>query len=341
MLIKHLFSRLVQVTFGQSFTAFFTPRLIFMSLSFVTLLIFTMASNASKVTNPLFSVSLAAIAYASVCLALYHYQNKLIFRPIPRLIGTPAETGLSYEDVWIPVESASGPAGMLHGWWLPNPGSQQTLLFCHGNYGNISYNLERIRFHYELGFSVLAFDYRGFGQSSGPDPTEQNTYADAEAVWRYLTSRRQVSPEQITVMGHSMGGAIAINLATRHPEMAQLIVKSSFTSLQEVVEARPFYRLFPIEHLLTEPFDSLSKVGRLQVPVLYVHGDQDPDVPAEMSQRLYDASPAPKQLWFSTGADHNNISSLTGEAYRKAVSAFLKSNIRAEPSQKFLQTAVS
>ncbi|MGB3294987.1 MAG: alpha/beta fold hydrolase [Phormidesmis sp.] len=302
-----------------------------------------MASIANKVVNPLlFSVSLGAITYAGACFALYSYQQKLIFRPIPDTIGTPAEIGFPYEDVWIPVKDSLGQdAGMLHGWWLPNPGSKQTMLFCHGNYGNISYNLKRICFHYDLGFSVLAFDYRGFGQSSGPDPTEQSTYADAEAAWRYLTVSREIAPEQITVMGHSMGGAIAIDLATRHPEMARLIVKSSFTSMQDVVEARPFYRLFPIEHLLTEPFDSLSKVGQLQVPVLYVHGGQDPDVPAEMSQRLYDASPTPKQLWFAVGADHNNISSLTGEAYSRVVSAFCKSNALTGLPQKRLETAVS
>lgn len=314
-----------------------------MSLSFSLLITFIMASPASKVVNPvLLSGTLVAIAYAGVCLALYSYQNKLIFRPISTLMSTPADVGLAYEDVWIPVEATPGQvAGTVHGWWLPNPGSQHVLLFCHGNYGNISYNLERIRFHYNLGFSVLAFDYRGFGQSSGLGPTEQSTYADAEAVWQYLTSRRQVAPSRITVMGHSMGGAIAIDLATRHPDMAQLIVKSSFTSMQEVIESKPFYRPFPIERLLTHPFDSLSKVSQLEIPVLYVHGDQDPDIPAEMSQRLYDASPMPKQLWFATGANHNNISSLRGDAYSRVVKEFSKRNARVELLQKSLQAAVS
>ena len=301
-----------------------------------------MHSRADEVVNPLlFSVSLGIAAYAGICLALYSYQHKLIFRPLASIVATPADVGLPYEDVWIPVTPKPGQAaGMLHGWWLPNPG-RQTLLFFHGNYGNISYNLERIRFHYKLGFSVLAVDYRGFGQSSGPMPTEQATYTDAEMAWQHLTDDRQIPPEQITVMGHSMGGAIAIELAIRHPEMAGLIVKSSFTTLQDAAEARPIYRLFPIKHLLTEPFDSLSKVSQLKVPVLYIHGDKDPDVPAEMSQRLYDASPAPKQLWFAAGADHNNISSsLTGDAYSTVLKDFCESNIGAT-SRRSLQTAVS
>ncbi|MGC1309425.1 MAG: alpha/beta fold hydrolase [Phormidesmis sp.] len=285
-----------------------------------------MASTATKANFDPFIVAsgLGAIAYAGICLALYQYQSKLIFRPLPTFIGTPADVGIPYEDVWIPLSPVGSRQSneKLHGWWLPNPRSDRTLLMCHGNYGNISYNLERIRFHYSLGFSVFAFDYRGYGQSSGPEPTELNTYADAEAAWQYLITQRQSKPSEITVMGHSMGGAIAIHLAAQHPDMAHLIVKSSFTSMQAAVEARSLYRLFPIKQLLAHPFDSLSKVSSLKVPVLYVHGDQDPDLPPEMSQQLYEASPEPKQLWYAAGAHHNNIHSAAGNGYARVVQAF-------------------
>jgi uncharacterized protein len=285
-----------------------------------------MTSPVIRAINPLlFAASLGAVAYAGTCLALYRYQTKLIFRPLPTLMTTPADMGIPYEDIWIPVGPA-GTASQLHGWWLPNlQGSRKganTLLFCHGNYGNISYNLERIRFHYNLGFSVLAFDYRGYGLSSGPEPTEQTTYEDAAAAWQYLTHTRQIAPEKITLMGHSMGGAIAIHLATQQPQISRLIVKSSFTTLQDVIESRGFYRFFPVAQLLAHPFNSLSKVSQLKVPVLYVHGDQDPDIPADMSQRLYNASPEPKQLWIATGADHNNISRALGDTYGEVVNAF-------------------
>lgn len=273
---------------------------------------------------------LAAIAYASACYALYRNQRKLIFRPLPDLLGTPADVGIPYKEVWISANESLQPGEKLHGWWLPNPSSQQTLLFCHGNYGNISYNLERIRFHYNLGFSILAFDYRGYGRSVGRTdlavlesvPTEQTTCADAEVAWQYLTNERQIAPEEITIMGHSMGGAVAINLAVQHPDAARLIVKSSFSTMRDAVLARRIYQLFPIDQLLTEPFDSLSKVSRLKMPVLYVHGGKDRDVPTEMSQRLYDASPEPKQLWIAPEADHNNISTMVGDRYREVVRAF-------------------
>ena len=275
-------------------------------------------------------LSLTAIVYGALCYALYAQQGKLIFRPSPLMISTPAEQGLPYEDVWIPVGSPSDTTRLevgddtLHGWWVPCLGSDQVLLFCHGNYGNISYNLERIRFYHELGFSVLAFDYRGYGQSPGGPgkPSEQSTYEDARAAWDYLICNRQIAPERITVCGHSMGGAIAIHLAHEAPEMARLIVKSSFTTMKEAVDAKRIYSLFPVDLLLEHPFDSLSKVKHLQMPVLYIHGEQDPDIPAEMSDRLYAATPGVKHIWLAPGADHNGILAVQREACAEAIKAF-------------------
>ena len=222
-----------------------------------------MSSIATKTVAPLLVIgSLATLAYAGVCFALYSYQRKLIFRPLPDLVRTPAEVGIPYEDVWIPAANN----GKLHGWWMPHPGSRKTLLFCHGNYGNISYNTERIRLYYSMGFSILAFDYRGYGQSLSQPifssvtegmtgnmvdtlvdtmtdnsltvPTEQSTYEDGEAAWQYLTTQRKLSPSDITILGHSMGGAIAIHLAHSHPQAARLIVESSFTTMQDAVHAK-------------------------------------------------------------------------------------------------------
>lgn len=272
----------------------------------------------------------AGVLYAGTCLALYHNQRKLIFRPLPTLIRTPADLGLPYQDVWMPAEDG----GSLHGWWLPHPHQapykQKVLLFCHGNYGNISYNTERIRFFYSLGFSVLAFDYRGYGKSisgsasEAPIPSEESTYADAQAAWRYLVQERGTRPEQITTLGHSIGGAIAIHLATQPiaRDMARLIIESSFTSMEDAVRAKRAYNLFPISQLLSESFDSLSKVAALPMPVLYVHGDQDFDVPLPMSKRLYAASPEPKRLWVAPGAGHNNICIDLRDRYADVIESF-------------------
>ncbi len=307
-----------------------------------------MASLVNRAISPLILTAgftlggFAALTYAGTCLALYNYQRKLIFRPLPHIIRTPADIGLAYEDVWIPTTSADGStAEKLHSWWLPNPGSRHTLLYCHGNYGNISYNLDRIRILHERGFSILVFDYRGYGQSTQhspqPDsesvPTEKSTFADAETVWQYLTTQRQVKPAEITIFGHSMGSAIAIELASHHPEADRLIVESAFTSMEDAVHAKKMYSLFPIQQLLTEPFDSISKVSSLQLPVLYIHGNRDADVPFHMSQRLYAASTEPKQLWISTGAGHNDIAAVDGEGYKRVMESFMANTVAQEVKQ--------
>ncbi len=328
-----------------------------MSLSQSLLPHHSFATAASREVSPLvIAGGAAAIAYAGACFALYSIQTKLIYRPLPGIIRTPADVGLAYEDVWIPMqqdtasqttfqnkknqhshleeshleESNYEESNYLHAWWIPNPSSCRVVLFCHGNYGNISYNTERIRFHHAQGCSVLAFDYRGYGQSSGPLPSEQNTFADAQAALSYLTKNRKISPENITVAGHSMGGAVAIDLATYHPEIDRLIVESSFTTMKDAVEAKSIYRFFPIELLLTEPFDSLSKVGELQMPVLYMHGDRDFDVPVRFSQQLYAATPGPKRLFIARGADHN-MNTLAGDEYAAVLQDFYADGCAAEP----------
>ena len=290
-------------------------------------------TSLSKLSTPLLITGgLAAIAYAGTCLALYNYQTKLIFRPLPLILHTPAEAGMAYEDIWIPLPNASQ---KLHGWWMPHPKSQRTLLLCHGNYGNISYNINRCHFYHSLGFSVLSFDYRGYGLSQKDIPSEQKAYEDAEAALHYLTSIRRISANTITALGHSLGGAIATNLAAHHPELNSLVVESSFTSMKDAVHAKKIYRLFPIEQLLSYPFDSLSKVKDLKVPVFYVHGDLDTDVPSIFSHQLYEASPAPKAIWISKGAGHNNITTDFKENYREAISEFLS---QTEPIQAAQQT---
>ncbi|PZO11135.1 MAG: phospholipase [Leptolyngbya foveolarum] len=292
--------------------------------------------SLSKLSTPLFIAGgLATIAYAGTCLALYNYQTSLIFRPLPFLVRNPAETGLAYEDVWISLaHHPASPTAKLHGWWMPNPNSNRTLLLCHGNYGNVSYNVNRCHFYHSLGFSVLSFDYRGYGLSPSEPPSEQKAYEDAEAALRYLTVNQQIAPGTITVLGHSLGGAIAINLATQHPELNSLIVECSFTSMKDAVHAKKIYQIFPVEQLLNHAFDSLSKVQNLKVPVLYVHGDQDTDVPSAFSQQLFEASPAQKQLWLVSGAGHNNLTTDFKAAYTETATAFLSQlDTVAEPSE--------
>ena len=304
-------------------------------------------NSLSKLSAPLFIAGgLTAIAYAGLCLALYNVQTKLIFRPLPFLFRDPAEEGVPYEDVWIPLRQngLDSKSIELHGWWMPNHShddsliaKNRVLLLCHGNYGNVSYNVNRCRFYHSLGFSVLSFDYRGYGLSPGGEPSEQKTYEDTEAALQYLTTERQIDPERISVLGHSLGGAIAIHLAAKHPELNSLIIECSFTSMREAVHAKKIYRFFPVEQLLNHAFDSLSKVKDLKLPVLYVHGDKDIDVPSIFSQQLYAASSEPKQIWIVSGAGHDNITADFSKGYTEALKSFLAKaqiNVKTVAAQK-------
>jgi uncharacterized protein len=283
-----------------------------------------------------------ALAYLSTCLFLFVRQRYLIYRPASELSMQPdaSDFNLPYEDVWIPI---SGSQAQLHAWWIPAPAqhenfalladeptniltSSKVMLYLCGvgrNMGDYNY-LARVSAFRQLGFSVLVFDYRGYGLSKGDFPNELQFYQDTQAAWQYLRDVRQIPPEQILIYGESLGGAIALDLATRHPEAGGLIMQSSFTSMAETVKHRAFLQIFPINFLLSERFDSLSKIQSLKIPVLFLHGASDSVVPSAMSQRLYDAASEPKQLFIISGADHVSIYQPGEQSYLKAIQRFVE-----------------
>ncbi|NJL37395.1 MAG: alpha/beta fold hydrolase [Leptolyngbyaceae cyanobacterium SM1_4_3] len=271
--------------------------------------------------------SLLAIAYTATCVYLFMRQTRMIFFPSPYIQTTPTEFNLPYEEVWIPVEDGDQ-AERIHGWWIPAE-SEQVLLYLHGNGANIGANVAQANRFYQLGFSVLLVDYRGYGRSEGNFPTEASVYADAQTAWDYLI-QRGVAPEQIFIYGHSLGGAIAINLATQNPSAAGLIVQSSFTSIREMATYAKNLEIFPLDLLLTQRFDSLDKLQAdsssgekpLQMPVLFIHGTADIQVPSIMSEALYAAAPEPKQIWLVPNAGHNDVADVAGAEYLQVVRRF-------------------
>jgi uncharacterized protein len=264
------------------------------------------------------------------------------------MLPSAAEFHLPYEDVWIsftkcglcPIEHSQE---KLHGWWIPNPApsekvailpnepsqilrSPKVMLYHCGvgrNMGDLNY-LARVAAFRQLGFSVLVFDYRGYGLSQGDFPQESQVYADSQAAWNYLRQVRQISPQQIVIYGESLGGAIALDLAVKHPEAGGLVMQSSFTSMAETIKAKPLLSIFPIDLILTERFDSRSKIRSLKLPVLFLHGTADSTVPAGMSQQLYDAAPAPKQLFLISGAEHVKIYQPGNRSYLRALDRFIQ-----------------
>ena len=287
-------------------------------------------------------VGICGFAYLSVCLFLLLRQRHLIYRPqsVFSMLPSASAFNLSYEDVWIPILNSKE---RLHGWWIPSASLQalfsvipneptqilktpKVMLYLCGvgrSMGDYNY-LARVAAFRQLGFSVLVCDYRGYGRSEGGFPNESQLYEDSQAAWNYLRFVRHIPPDQILIYGEFLGGAIALDLAVKHPEASGLIMQSAFTSMSDVIRHKAVAQMFPIEQLLTERFDSRSKVRSLHVPVLFLHGSNDSVVPAEMSQQLYAAAPEPKQLLLISGAEHVKIYQPGDQSYLRAIQRFVE-----------------
>ncbi|MFM7601769.1 MAG: alpha/beta hydrolase [Pseudanabaena sp.] len=267
--------------------------------------------------------------YGSVCAGLWFGQTKLVFSPEKEITTTPAQFNAKYEDVLIPVKNADGTSENMHGWWLPNAkqeekvnlSDRQVILYLHGKGKNISANAKHANRLMRMGFSVLLIDYRGYGRSEGGFPSESSVYKDAQTAWDYLV-QKGYQPNQIMIYGHSLGGAIAIDLAIKHPDALGMIVDASFTSMSDMAQLDPKYRVFPIDLLIHQRFDSIAKVRSLAVPVLYIHGTADDLIPAAMSQRLYEATPTRKQIVLIPNGGHNNNASTNEPLYLNSIRNF-------------------
>jgi alpha-beta hydrolase superfamily lysophospholipase len=210
-----------------------------------------------------------------------------------------------------------GEAQKLHAWFIPGPRSDSpALLYLHGARWNLSASVTRIDRWRQLGFAVLAVDYRGFGKSSDVAPSESGAYEDAEAAWAFLGTLAPGRPRYI--VGHSLGGAIAVELARREPQAAGVVLEATFTSVKDMIDESP-WGFLPVGMILTQRFDTLSKVSELRMPVLVTHGTNDSIVPFRMGERLYDAVRAPKRFIKVEGAGHHNLSGAGYSDYQKAV----------------------
>ena len=266
-------------------------------------------------------VSVSALLYLLACVYMWDTQRQHIFEPSSLLQTTPDRVGMRFEEVHIPSGNGAE-RGELYGWWIPAvQADAPVLLYLHGNFRNISNNLVHATRLHSLGYNLLLVDYRGYGKSSGGEPTEDKVYEDAEAAWDYLIKQRAVPPQRVFIYGLSLGGAIAMDMAVRHPEAAGVIIENTFTSM--VAMAKRDYGYLPVDWLLNQRFDSLEKVGKLKTPVLFIHGTWDKKVPYQMSQQLFDRAPQPKSLQLIEGGEHSNNGGIAWVEYRDALNAFV------------------
>lgn len=256
---------------------------------------------------------IAAIT-AGVGLWIWFFQERMVFFPSRGMDGDPSRVGLSYEDVRI--ETPGG--GEIHGWFVPAGRARCTVLFCHGNAGNISHRLETLFLLSRLGCDVFIFDYRGYGMSSGR-ATENNTYEDVRAAWNHLVHERGVAPGRIVVMGRSLGSGVAAWLAVNE-RPAALILESAFTSVTEM--GKRYYKYLP-RFLSRISYPSLERVALVDCPVLVAHSPDDEIVPYDMGRSLYAAANEPKRFLPLRGG-HNDGFLTAGSAYIEGLDAFLK-----------------
>jgi fermentation-respiration switch protein FrsA (DUF1100 family) len=257
----------------------------------------------------------AMLAAGFIALVRYLESNGVFF-PSTHMAAEPSILGLPCDDVYFKTRDNQ----LLNGWFFKNPHAKSTLIFAHGNAGNMSDRMMKIRFFYDLGLNVFIFDYRGYGKSQGR-PTEAGVYLDAQAAYDYLTSRADVDINKIILYGCSLGGAVMIDLAT-HRKAALLIVESSFSNAADMAQIHyPFVPAF----FLSLKFNSLEKVKHLGLPKLFVHSPEDEVVPYWIGQKLYVAAADPKEFIKIHGGHHDGSMSVEPEAAAEFIN-LLKNN---------------
>ena len=270
------------------------------------------------------SLALAALLTFG-CSTLDEKQRAWIFQPSDRAWGSSAEAAQDMEQVWISFDSAVTHApARLHGLWLaadgPRADKAPVLLYLHGARWNVEGSAPRIRRMQELGFSVLAIDYRGFGKSSSGLPSEATAYEDARAAWDWLGQRYAARDRYI--FGHSLGGAIAIDLAAQVEDERGTIVEGTFSSIPDLAGTMNYGWLqgsWLPGALITQRFDSMRKVARIHSPLLVVHGENDNLIASALGRKLYDAALGRKQFLLIEGGSHFSTMSVGQEQYRKAL----------------------
>ncbi|MCA9408062.1 MAG: alpha/beta hydrolase [Candidatus Omnitrophica bacterium] len=235
---------------------------------------------------------------AIIVLIVYvrYIESVSLFHPVRDIDSMPADFGLPFEDVFLTTQDDI----KIHGWYIKKDDNVPTLLFFHGNAGNIGGRLGKILHFYDMGVNVFIIDYRGFGKSEGK-PTEKGIYQDAIVAYDYLKNRKDVDPKKIFVYGASLGGVVAVDLALQRP-LAALIIDSSFSSAKDMAK---FYYPFIPSFLVSIKMDSERKIKDISVPKLIIHSAHDETVPFALGEKLYRAAKEPKEFLMTSGSHIN------------------------------------
>jgi alpha-beta hydrolase superfamily lysophospholipase len=263
----------------------------------------------------------AAVALTMMgCATLDERQRAWIFQPSDRSWGASAELARDMQHVWIEFGSqVTAQPARLHGLWLAadhETAHTPVMLYLHGARWNVEGSAPRIRRMQELGFSVLAIDYRGFGKSTPGLPSEDMAYEDARAAWDWLAAK--YPGRKRFIFGHSLGGAVAIDLASKVDDEQGTIVEGTFTSIPDVASTMKWGWL-PVGPLITQRFESVKKVAKVGSPLLVVHGDSDTLIDNALGRKLFDAAQGRKKFVLVEGGSHFSTMSIGQASYRQAL----------------------
>ena len=254
------------------------------------------------------------IAYSILGWSIYFLQPRFVYSPLREVTYNPGDLGLAFEKVVIKTEDGL----KISAWFIPADNAAFTVLMCHGNGGNMTHRLDTINILNELGLSCMIFDYRGYGSSQGK-PTEEGTYLDVGAVFKWLGDEKAIAPKSIILFGRSLGGSVASHLA-QSVTVAGMVLESAFTSYIDI--GKKFYPYLPVRWFATFNYATAEYIRKVACPILIIHSRNDEIIPFEFGLRLYDAANEPKEFVEIFGS-HNDGFLYSGDVYRQGWSQWL------------------
>ncbi|MFC3284513.1 alpha/beta hydrolase [Litchfieldella rifensis] len=261
-------------------------------------------------------LSWLVLAYALVVLLAWAFQDRLLYLPYMgrEHLATPADRGMAWKSVTLATDDGLS----LDAWWVPANEPRGSLLFLHGNAGNISHRLDSLAQFHQLGLSVLIIDYRGYGRSEGR-PSEAGTALDARAAWRWMREERAIAADEIVLFGRSLGAAVAAELG-REVRPAAVILESPFRSVPLL--AQQIYPFLPARWLARFDYDTAAYVTEIEAPILVIHSREDDIIPFSEGEAVFEAAREPKEMLVISGS-HNTGFLESGAVYLEGIDDFL------------------
>ncbi len=256
-----------------------------------------------------------SIAFAIVLIALYikYIESKSVFFPAKNIESYPHDIGISFEDVYVTTADNI----RLNGWFVPSESTTYTILFLHGNGGNISHRLEKLKMLLDCKTNVFLVDYRGYGKSEG-HPSERKVYSDAQTFYDYLIQEKHTPPDKIIIYGESLGTAVAIDVASRN-RIKGIILEGAFSSGKDM--ARKIYPFIP-RFFFSNIFDSMSKIKKVKAKKLFIHSKNDEIVPYDLARKLYENALQPK-IFVDIIGGHNTAFIDSQDKYISSIKEFI------------------